>query len=101
WIQGGPPWANLWVERAPGLDITQQSRERCLAVEEREIAHILAVMLDKVERVEDRLSAASLLRKSSNRDKPCGPSTTASPSIVKLLALMRSAASAIVGSLLV
>jgi hypothetical protein len=35
--------------------------------------------------------AASLLRSSSNRDKPLGPSTTASPSIVKLLASICSA----------
>jgi hypothetical protein len=32
---------------------------------------------------------------SSNRDKPSGPTTTASPSIVKLLALIGSAAAAI------
>jgi hypothetical protein len=36
-----------------------------------------------------------------NRDKPSGPATTASPSIVKLLALIRPAAVAIAGSLAV
>jgi hypothetical protein len=39
--------------------------------------------------------AASLLRSSSNRDKPSGPGTTASPSIVKLLALICPPAAAI------
>jgi hypothetical protein len=38
------------------------------------------------------VSAASRQFNSSNRDKPSGPSTTASPSIVKLWALIRSAA---------
>jgi hypothetical protein len=37
----------------------------------------------------------------SKRDKPSGASTTASPSSVKLLALIRSAAAAIAGSLAV
>jgi hypothetical protein len=39
--------------------------------------------------------AASRRRSSLNRDKPSGPSTTASPSLVKLLALINSAAAAI------
>ena len=42
--------------------------------------------------------AASLLSRSSNRDKPSGPGTTASPSIVKLFALIRAATAAIAGS---
>jgi hypothetical protein len=47
-------------------------------------------MLDQVERVEDRSSSGLSTGHSSNRDKPSGPSTTASPSIVKLLALISS-----------
>jgi hypothetical protein len=42
--------------------------------------------------------AASRRANSSNRDKPSGPSTTASPSILKLLALITSAAAAIAAS---
>jgi len=53
------------------------------------------IMLDQVERVQDRLIRGLRRRSSSNRDKPSGPSTTASPSIVKLLALIRSAADVI------
>jgi hypothetical protein len=41
---------------------------------------------------------ASRRRNSSNRDKPSGPTTTASPSIAKLSALIRSAAAAIAAS---
>jgi hypothetical protein len=55
-------------------------------------------MLDKVEGVEDRGSSGITTEHSSNRDKPSGPSTTASPSIVKLLALINSAAAAIAAS---
>jgi len=92
---------NVFVEQDARLSIAQQPRQGGFAVEERAIPQILAVVFDKVEGVEDRLMRGVLRRKSSNRDKPSGPSTTASPSIVKLLALMCSAASAIVGSLLV
>jgi hypothetical protein len=44
--------------------------------------------------VRERGAAATPCRwdNSSNRDRPSGPSTTASPSIVKLLALICSAA---------
>jgi hypothetical protein len=42
--------------------------------------------------------AASRRRSCSNSDKPSGPITTASPSIVKLLALICSAAAAIVAN---
>jgi hypothetical protein len=51
-------------------------------------------MLDQVEGVEDRGVRSLLLRNTSNRDKPSGPSTTVSPSIVKLFALIRAAAAA-------
>src|SRR5262249_27440319 len=36
------------------LGVAQKARQRILAVEEWEIAHILAVMLDEVEGIEDR-----------------------------------------------
>src|SRR5262249_54823412 len=45
---------NVFVGQDASPAIAQQSRERRLAVEEREIAQILAVMLDQVKRVEDR-----------------------------------------------
>jgi hypothetical protein len=46
-----------------------------------------------IKKLTDR-RAASRRDNSSNRDEPSGPSTTASPSIVKLLALIRAAAAA-------
>jgi hypothetical protein len=59
------------------------------------IADIVAVMFDKVEGVEDCDASALPTAQLLERDKPSGPSTTASPSIVKLLALICSAAAAI------
>ena len=49
---------NVFIEQEASLGIAQQLRQRGLAVEKWEIAHILAVVLDKVERVEDRGSSA-------------------------------------------
>jgi hypothetical protein len=89
---------NVFAERDARLDIAQQARQRRFAVEEREIAQILSTLLDQIEGIEDRLMA-SRRRRSSMRDKPSGPSTTASPSMVKLLASMRAAAVTIAGSL--
>jgi hypothetical protein len=66
------------------------SQKPSLAVEKRMVAKILAIVLDQVE-IEDRGTAASRRRSSSKRDKPSGPSTTASPSIMKLFALIRCA----------
>ncbi len=74
------------------------SQKPSLAVEKRMVAKILAIVLDQVE-IEDRGTAASRRRSSSKRDKPSGPSTTASPSIMKLFALIRCAAAAIAGRL--
>jgi hypothetical protein len=72
-------WLELTTLNSPG-----QPCQRGLAVEEWEIAHILAVMLDQVEGVED-CGSSTLPTTPRNRDPPAG--TTASPSIVKLLAL--------------
>ncbi len=58
---------------------------------------ILTIVLDQIEGAEDG-SACSFTPPQANRDKPAVPSTTASPSIVKLLALIRCAAAAIAGS---
>jgi hypothetical protein len=49
---------NVFIEQDARLGIAQQPRQRCLAVEERAIAHVLAVMLDEVEGVEDCGSSA-------------------------------------------
>jgi hypothetical protein len=89
---------NVFVKQDASLSIAQQPRQRSLSVQERAIAHVLAVMLGEVEGERIAARTASLLRSSSNRDKPSGPSTTASPSVVKLLALVRSAPSAIARS---
>jgi hypothetical protein len=86
---------NVFIEQDASLDTPQQACQRGLAVEEWEISQILAVVL------EDRLMRSFPRRRSSKRDKPSGPTTTASPSIVKLLALIRSAATAIADSLAV
>jgi hypothetical protein len=40
--------------------IVQQPRQSCLAFEEREIAQILAIMLDKIEGVDDQLFVRGL-----------------------------------------
>jgi hypothetical protein len=78
-------FGNVFVEQDVRLGITQQPRQRRLAVEQRAIALILAIVFDRV---------AHSFRRSSKRDKPSGPRTTASPSIMKLLALMPFAAKA-------
>ncbi len=91
---------DVFIEQDVSVSTAQQSRQGRLALEEREIPQILTIVLDQVEGVENRAMCGDR-RRSSNRDKPSGPSTTASPSIVKLLALIRSAAEAIAGSLAV
>jgi hypothetical protein len=48
----------VFIEQDADLGIAQQPRQRGLAVEEWAIAHILAVMLDQVEGVEDCGSCA-------------------------------------------
>jgi hypothetical protein len=45
----GPVFDNVFVEQDSSPGIAQQSRQRCLTVEEREIAEIL----DQIEGVED------------------------------------------------
>jgi hypothetical protein len=91
----GPILGNVFVQQDTGLGVAQQALQRGLAVEEWTIAHILAVMLDEVEGIEDRGIGGLRRLNSSNRDKPSSPSTTTSPSIVKLLALVNSAAAAL------
>jgi hypothetical protein len=54
---GRPILGNVFVQQDADLGIAQQARQRGLAVEERQIAQILAIMLDQVERVEDRGSS--------------------------------------------
>jgi hypothetical protein len=73
------------LNRMPASVSRRSHTSAGLPVQEREIAQILAIMFDQVEGVEDRGS-----NNFSNRDKPSGPSTTASPSIVKLLGSIRS-----------
>jgi hypothetical protein len=84
----------MFVEHDAGFEIAQQLRQ--LPVQEWEIAKILTIMLDQVEGVENRdssgLTAVTTPRTVTSRPVP---STTASPSIVKLLALIPSAAAAI------
>jgi hypothetical protein len=88
----------MFVNQDTNLSIAQQPCQRGLAIEKRAIAHILAVMLDQVEGIEDRGVGGLTTFSSSNLDKPSGPGTTASPSIVKLLGLIRPALSAIAPS---
>jgi hypothetical protein len=95
---GRPIFDNVFVKQDASLSIAQQACQRGLAFEERATAQILAITLDQVEGVEDRSSSGLSMGQLSNRDKPSGPSTTASPSIVKLLALINSAAAAIAAS---
>jgi hypothetical protein len=45
---------NVFVEQNASLGIAQQACQRRLAVEKREIAQILTVMLDQIEGIEDR-----------------------------------------------
>jgi hypothetical protein len=47
-------FVNVLVKQDASLSIAQQARERSLSVQERESAQILAIMLDKVEGVENR-----------------------------------------------
>jgi hypothetical protein len=84
---------DVFVEQDARFGLAQQPRQRSLPVQEREVAKILAIML--------AVRVASRRDNSSNRDKPSGPSTIASPSIVKLLALIRSATAAMADSLAV
>ena len=67
-----PIFGDVFVKPDASLSIAQQTRQRSLAVEKRATTQILAIMLNQVEGIEDR------------------GSTTASPSIVRLLALMSS-----------
>jgi hypothetical protein len=49
-----PIFNNVFVEQNASLDTAQQARQRRLPVQEWKFAKILAIMLDKVEGVEDR-----------------------------------------------
>jgi hypothetical protein len=44
----------VFIEQDAGFGVTQQPCQRGLAIEERAIAQILAVMFDEVEGIEDR-----------------------------------------------
>jgi hypothetical protein len=77
-----PILGDVFVQQDASLGIAQQARQRSLPVQEWDIAQILAIMLDQVEGVEDCGSSGLTRDNSSNRDKPSGPSTTASPSIL-------------------
>jgi hypothetical protein len=77
----------VFVEQDARLGIAQQPGQRGLAVEKRAAPQILAIVLDQVEGIEDRGPRSLLSAQLINLDKPSGPTTTASPSIVKLLAL--------------
>jgi hypothetical protein len=90
---GQPIFGNVFVKQD-----ASQACQRSFAFEKRASAQILAIKLDQVERVKDCCSSGLSTGQLSNRDKPSGPSTTASPSIVKLSALMDSAAVAIAAS---
>jgi hypothetical protein len=81
----GPSSAMCSLNRMPASVL--QPRQRRLAIEEWTIAHILAVILDEVEGLEDRRIGGLPTAQFLEPDKPSGPSTKASPSIVKLLAL--------------
>jgi putative intracellular protease/amidase len=65
---------DVFVEHDARLGIAQQSRQRGLAVEKRAIAQILAIALDQVEGIEDRLmrgrSSTQFLAADSLADRP-------------------------------
>jgi hypothetical protein len=56
---------DVFVEPDARFSIAQQPRQCGLAFEEREIAQVLAIVLDQVEGIQDRVCAASLRRSSS------------------------------------
>jgi hypothetical protein len=81
---GRPIFGDVLVEQDAGLGIAQQPRQRSLAVEEREIAQILAIMLDQVEgRRGSRFERRPLVRVLSSgtaNGQSKGP-TSAGPSV--------------------
>jgi hypothetical protein len=70
---GQPIFDNVFVRQDVCLGVAQQPLQRSLPAQEREIAQILAIMLDQVEGVEDRGSSGLPTGQSSNRDRPSGP----------------------------
>jgi hypothetical protein len=94
---GGTVLGDCSLSRMPASVSRRGQASAALRSRNRRSRRFLAIMLDQAEGVED-CGMGSRPRGSSNRDKPSGPSTTASPSIVKLLALVRSAAAAIAAS---
>jgi hypothetical protein len=98
---GRAVFGEVFVNQDASINIAREPCQRCLAVEERalRISSPSCSMRSKAWRI--AASATSLQRSFSKRDKTSGPSTTASPSIVKLLALIRAARSAIARSRLV
>jgi hypothetical protein len=93
---GGPGRARAGHARV----VSSRARQRTPAIEERAVAHILAVMLDKVEGVEDCGSitppTGTTPRTVTSRQARAQPP---SPSIVKPLVLNSSAAAAMADSL--
>jgi hypothetical protein len=57
-----PILGDVLVQQDAGLAAAQPSRQRSLAVEERKITQILAIMLDQVEGAEDRGSSGPVSR---------------------------------------
>jgi hypothetical protein len=51
---GRPILGDVFVQQDARFGLAQQPRQRRLPVQEREIAQILAIMLDQVKGVEDR-----------------------------------------------
>jgi hypothetical protein len=51
---GGAVLGDVFIEQDASPGVAQQPRQRGLAIEERAIAHILALMLDEVEGIKDR-----------------------------------------------
>jgi hypothetical protein len=90
---------DVLVDQDSRLGIPQKPCQGSFAVEERKIAKIPRPSCSiRSKAYSIALCEASRRRSSSKSDNPSGPSTTASPSIMKLLALIRPAAAAIAGS---
>jgi hypothetical protein len=97
---GRPILGDVFLKPDASLGIAQP-RQRVLASRKWAIAHILAVMLDQIERIDDRSMGSLPSAELVEWRQTIGPNTTASPSIVKLLTLIHWATAAIAGSLAV
>jgi hypothetical protein len=77
--------------------LADQFEQPPLALDQRESAQVTAVLLQEIEGVQHRFAAPTLAAQRTEVIRPMSPMITASPSISKEAALMRSAASTMEG----